>query len=68
MDYVYVWVCDDPQCPYKGFDEFDADNHSISKNHTITKCKNCNYVEEQTNQQYSDYSHLGTNFGRVPHA
>ena len=46
MDYVYVWVCDDPRCPYKGFDEYDADNHCVSKNHTVTKCKNCNYTEE----------------------
>lgn len=47
IDYVYVWVCDDPQCPYKGFDEYDADNHCVSKNHNVTKCKNCNYVDNE---------------------
>lgn len=34
-----IWICDDPHCPYKGTDQEDANNHCISANHTVTKCK-----------------------------
>lgn len=34
-----IWVCDDPHCGYKGYDQTDADNHCISTNHSVTRCK-----------------------------
>lgn len=46
-----IWICDDPRCPYKGYEEDDADNHCISKNHTVTKCK---ILSEQVNRSVNE--------------